>query len=110
MSIDPLTETASGLQAKLTAGDITSTELIDVYLRQIARHNGYLKAVIETAPKDLLYAKATELDNERQQGHVRGPLHGIPLIVKVSRDPIPRWREAGCMKLTYPPGQHCHPP
>ncbi|ETN40803.1 uncharacterized protein HMPREF1541_05083 [Cyphellophora europaea CBS 101466] len=89
MSIDPLTETASSLQTKLTAGTITSKQLIDVYLGQLARHNGYLKAVIETAPESLLYAKATELDNERQQGHLRSPLHGIPLIVKDNIATVP---------------------
>ena len=39
-----------------------------------------LKAVIETNP-DVL-ADASKLDTERENGHNRSPLHGIPIIVK----------------------------
>ena len=39
-----------------------------------------LHAVIETNPKAIAIAAA--LDNERRAGHVRGPLHGIPMLVK----------------------------
>lgn len=39
-----------------------------------------LHAVIELNPNAIAIAVA--LDNERKQGHVRGPLHGIPILVK----------------------------
>src|SRR6201993_4235462 len=42
--------------------------------------NPTLNAVIEVNPNAI--AIATALDNERRHGHVRGPLHGIPLLVK----------------------------
>jgi hypothetical protein len=83
MSIDPLTATASELQARLTAKAVTSKDLVDLYLGQIARHNDYLKAIIATTPRDLLYQRAVDLDKERADGVFRGPLHGIPVLLKV---------------------------
>ena len=83
MAINPLTATAAELQAKLTDNSITSQHLVKIYLDQIARHNGYLKAVIATVPEKLLEKVAAERDNERASGTVRGPLHGIPFLVKV---------------------------
>jgi amidase len=89
MPINPLTATATELQAKLTAEAVTSKQLVDLYLGQIARHNNYLKAVIAIAPKDLLYRRASELDKERADGVVRGPLHGIPILLKVKHPHYP---------------------
>lgn len=83
MSIDLLTATAADLQAKLSDGSITSKGLIQLYLNQIAKYDGYFKAVLATAPEDLLYKRASMLDDERANGSVRGPLHGIPILVKV---------------------------
>ncbi|KAI1144927.1 amidase family protein [Nemania diffusa] len=80
--IDPLTATATDLQAKLNERSVTSRQLVKLYLDQISQYDGYLKAVIATAPPDLLDRTATELDNERAKGKTRGPLHGIPVLVK----------------------------
>ncbi|KAK5992138.1 putative amidase [Cladobotryum mycophilum] len=52
------------------------------YLSQIKRHNDYLRAVINTAPESLLLERAHMLDEERKQGNIRGPLHGIPILIK----------------------------
>jgi amidase len=68
------------LQALLAAGQLTSRQLVMGYLSRIAAHNPLLHAVIETNPNAV--AIAAGLDNERRAGHVRGPLHGIPLLVK----------------------------
>ena len=57
-----------------------SWELTLVYLARIDKLNPLLNAVIETNPEAV--AIAARLDNERRRGHVRGPLHGIPVIVK----------------------------
>lgn len=81
--INLLTATASELQAKLTDNSITSRELVKLCLNQIARYNGYLKAVIAVAPEELLDKTAAALDRERSQGHIRGPLHGLPILLKV---------------------------
>lgn len=68
------------LQAAMTAGQLTAHDLVLGYLKRIQQLNPTLHAVIETNPNAI--AIATNLDNERKAGHVRGPLHGIPLLVK----------------------------
>jgi amidase len=50
------------------------------YLRRIASLNPLLNSVIETNPNAVSIAQ--HLDNERRRGHVRGSLHGIPVLVK----------------------------
>ena len=52
------------------------------YLAQIKKHNKKgTHAVSTTAPKEDLIERARYLDGERMDGHVRGPLHGIPVLV-----------------------------
>jgi amidase len=68
------------LQALLSTGTLTSRELTQGYLRRIGALNPLLGAVIETNPQAI--AIAAQLDNERRRGFVRGPLHGIPILLK----------------------------
>ena len=71
------------LQAALEAGDITSVQLVEAYLaRIVAFDNGgpMLNSVQMTHPDALAIAAA--LDAERVAGRVRGPLHGIPVLLK----------------------------
>src|SRR5881398_743703 len=68
------------LQAAMTNGQLTSRDLVLGYLRRIQSLNPTLHAVIETNPNAV--SIAASLDNERKAGHVRGPLHGIPILVK----------------------------
>jgi amidase len=68
------------MQAAMTAGELTSRQLCETYLARIARLNPQLHAIIETNPDALAIADA--LDAERRQGHVRGPLHGVPILLK----------------------------
>jgi amidase len=82
-TINLLTATASELQARLSSGSTTSKQLLALYLDQIAKNNGYLKAVIAVAPQNTLAKAATRLDEERIKDQIRGPLHGIPILVKV---------------------------
>ncbi|RFU76890.1 amidase family [Trichoderma arundinaceum] len=82
-SINLLTATASELEAKLANNSVNSRQLVKLYLNQISQYNGYLKAVLAVAPEDLLDNTAAKLDAERAEGRIRGPLHGIPIIVKV---------------------------
>ncbi|KAL0943053.1 glutamyl-tRNA amidotransferase subunit [Colletotrichum truncatum] len=81
-STNPLTATALELQRRLETGSLTSVELTQLFLRQIKKHNKSLNAVISICPEEIVLAKADELDRERQAGHVRSKLHGIPIIVK----------------------------
>ena len=80
---DVLTTTAAELESLLDAGRLTSKELVHVYLAEIDKKNGYLKAVIATAPRTSLMEKAHALDEERSGGAIRSRLHGLPILVKV---------------------------
>ena len=73
-------KTIPELQAMLASGQLTSRELVLGYLKRIAELNPLLHAVIETNPQAV--AIAARLDSERRAGHVRGPLHGIPILLK----------------------------
>lgn len=68
------------LQAMMAAGQLTSRGLTQGYLDRIQQLNPLLHAVIETNPQAV--AIASQLDGERRAGRLRGPLHGIPVIVK----------------------------
>ncbi|MEY2400192.1 MAG: amidase, partial [Ilumatobacteraceae bacterium] len=70
----------SELQRLMRRGKLTSRELTEGYLDRIERLNPTLNAIIETNPDALKIAK--RMDKERRAGHVRGPLHGIPVIIK----------------------------
>ncbi|KAI1118991.1 amidase signature domain-containing protein [Nemania sp. NC0429] len=68
------------LGALLDAGDFTSHDLVKLYIERVGEVNADLNAVIELDPGALGIAK--QLDRERAAGKARGPLHGIPLLVK----------------------------
>ncbi len=68
------------LQAMMDSGQLTSRALTQGYLARIASLNPLLHAVIETNPQAV--AIATQRDNERRAGQLRGPLHGIPVLLK----------------------------
>ncbi|KAH7910400.1 amidase signature domain-containing protein [Hygrophoropsis aurantiaca] len=71
------------LQSGLEKGAFTSVDLIKAYLARIDEVNlkgPALHAVIETNPQALVQAAA--LDAERRENGSRGPLHGIPIILK----------------------------
>jgi amidase len=71
------------LQARMQAGELTAHTLTSAYLARIAeidRVGPALRAVIEINPDAL--AIADRLDAERKAGHVRGPMHGIPVLIK----------------------------
>jgi amidase len=69
--------------AQMGAGKLTSKSLVQQYLARIAavdKAGPRLNAVIELNPDALQIAEA--LDRERKAGKVRGPLHGIPVLIK----------------------------
>src|SRR5204863_4818942 len=70
-------------QAAMTAGQLTARRLAEMYLERIHKidqHGPTLQAVLEINPDALTIAD--ELDQERQQKGPRGPLHGIPILIK----------------------------
>lgn len=79
--------TISDLQAGMAAGDFTAREIVEGYLARIEaldRQGPRLNAVIELNPDALAIADA--LDVERAARGVRGPLHGIPILIKDNID------------------------
>src|SRR5256884_4606544 len=68
------------LKDAMASGQLTSKRLVMGYLNRIQSLNPLLNSVIETNPNAISIAQ--HLDNERRRGHVRGPLHGIPVLVK----------------------------
>lgn len=82
---DPLVASAFELSEMLSAGAITSVEIVEAYLHQIEQHNRrgrQLRALISVAPRHELVRIARQLDDERSRGKRRGPLHGIPIVLK----------------------------
>ena len=79
--------TVSELQQKMAAGQLTSVQLTRAYINRIAAVNARgpgINAVRIVNPRAL--QDAALLDLERATGHVRGPLHGIPVLVKDNLD------------------------
>jgi len=75
--------TVAQLQAGMESGKWTSRQITDAHLARIEaidRNGPMLRAVIETNPE--AGAIADELDRERKEQGVRGPLHGIPVLLK----------------------------
>ena len=64
----------------MASGALSSVELTEAYLDRIGRLDPLLHAVIETNPDALEIA--ARRDAERRAGRSRGPLHGIPVLVK----------------------------
>lgn len=88
------------LQAKLQSGSLTSRALTQAYLDRIAAIDDAgpsLNAVIELNPDALKDADA--LDAERKAGKLRGPLHGIPVLLKDNIDALPMVNSAGSLAL-----------
>ena len=72
-------------------GELTSRELVERYLQRIEsldRTGPTLRAVLETNPDALDIAAS--LDAERRAGKTRGPMHGIPVLVKDNIDTADR--------------------
>jgi amidase len=68
------------MRAAMEAGRVTSRDLVAAYMSRIAQYEGTLNAVINVNLN--AYNEADDLDRERAQGRVRGPLHGIPIALK----------------------------
>lgn len=79
--------TVDQLQQDMKSGKRSSRAITDLYLKRIQdidKGGPALHAVIEVNPD--AQAMADAMDNERKNGKVRGPLHGIPVLVKDNID------------------------
>lgn len=91
-SFDPVEQSIGSLQRALAAGTVTAEALTAAFLARIARFDrngpGY-RSVLALNPQALTAAKM--LDAERRANRLRGPLHGIPVILKdniETQDPV----------------------
>lgn len=93
--------TISELQQRMSGGAATARSLTELYLGRIDaidRHGPAIRSVIELNPDALAIADA--LDRERKQGRTRGPLHGIPVLIKDNIDTADRMHTtAGSLAL-----------
>ena len=84
------------LQQRYETGDATTVSVCEAYLariRSIDEHGPALRAVVELNPDALDIART--LDRERAERGPRGPLHGVPLVVKDSIDTGDRMMTTG---------------
>ncbi|MFP5374367.1 MAG: amidase [Gammaproteobacteria bacterium] len=90
----------SQLQAAMAEGRLSARDLVELYRARIAALDDAgprLNAVIELNPDAL--AEAERLDAERAAGQVRGPLHGIPVLLKDNIDATGMATSAGSLAL-----------
>ncbi|WP_226064493.1 amidase [Kaistella polysaccharea] len=79
--------TVSELQDKMEKGTYTSAQITQLYLDRIEpidKNGPKLNSIIEVNPDALSIAKA--MDKERKDAKIRGPLHGIPVVIKDNID------------------------
>ncbi|KAJ5926219.1 Amidase [Penicillium verrucosum] len=84
MIVNVLTANAVDLQQLLEEKKTTSAHIVEDYWAQIHRYESTLNALISPAPRDQVLEIARARDEERQKGQIRGPFHGIPIILKDS--------------------------
>lgn len=94
------------IQQAMEIGKLTSLQLVQMYLTRIEKYDKEgpkLKAIITVNPKALEIA--AELDAERKKSGPRGPMHGIPVVVKDNFDTADMATTAGCvcLKDSVPP-------
>ena len=88
------------LLGRMAEGTLDSRTLVQAYLDRIAaidKAGPTLNAVIELNPDAL--REAAMLDGERREGRMRGPLHGIPVLLKDNIDARPMANSAGSLAL-----------
>jgi amidase len=91
---------ATEASAKLASGALSSHALTQAYLDRIAamdKKGPALNAVIELNPDALEEADA--LDAERKAGKVRGPMHGLPVLLKDNIDVVGMSNSAGSLAM-----------
>ncbi|WP_181307643.1 amidase [Rufibacter sp. XAAS-G3-1] len=79
--------TIQDLQRKMQSGELTSKAITQLYLNRIKsvdKSGPKTNSVLEVNPDAIQIAEA--MDKERKAGKVRGPLHGIPVMVKDNVD------------------------
>ena len=93
--------TVADLQARMASGELSATRITELYLERIAmvdRAGPTINSVLVTNPDAI--SLAARADSERAAGKVRGPLHGIPVLLKDNIDTADQMRTtAGSLAL-----------
>ena len=95
--LDIQTVTIPQLQKALASKKTTSRELVKAYLARIAAYDGHVNSIRALNPHALQIA--AKLDAERNAGRVRGPLHGIPILLKDNINTMDMPTTAGSIAL-----------
>src|SRR3954452_14272301 len=80
--------------AAIAAGQADSAELLDAALARIEERNPAINAVVETFP---------ERSRQMLDGAPRGPLHGVPIVLKDEWPPPGRTQRSGMAEMLTPP-------
>jgi amidase len=99
-AVDVVELSAAEALERMAAGTLTSRALTQAYLDRIAAIDDAgpaLNSVIELNP--LALSDADALDAERQAGKIRGPLHGVPVLLKDNIDAAGMVNSAGSLAL-----------
>ncbi len=99
-TVDVVELSAADARDRMASGSLTSQALTRAYLDRIAKVDDagpLLNAVIELNPSAL--SDAAALDAERKSGKVRGPLHGIPVLIKDNVDVTGMVNSAGSLAM-----------
>ena len=83
-AMDVVELTAEEIQAGLASGAYTAVDLTRAFLQRIARYEDHYNALISVNPDALAIADA--LDDEYRSTGPRGPLHGVPVVIKDNLD------------------------
>lgn len=97
-AVDPDTVTIPELQARMADGSLTSSALTAAYLRRIRTVDPRINAVLHVAPTAL--RQAADSDARHRRGAARGPLDGIPVLLKDNVDTRDMPTTAGSLALT----------
>ena len=99
-SLEVIELSAAEARDRMAAGTLTSRALTQAYLDRIAavdKAGPKLNSVIEVSSRAISEAEA--LDVERKAGKVRGPLHGIPVLIKDNIDSVGMVNSGGSLAM-----------
>lgn len=95
-------KSAVELQGMMTKREMSAKEIVELYLNRIASVDKQINSIIEINPDAIKIAE--RMDRERREGKVRGPLHGIPVVIKDNIDTADKMKTtAGSLALLNAP-------
>jgi amidase len=94
--------TVADLQVAMQKGQMTSEAITNWYLARISAVDPKINSIIEVNPDAVTIAR--QRDRERRQRNIKGPLHGIPLVIKDNIDTADKMKTtAGSLALAEAP-------